>query len=143
MDILGGCHCGNISYTVNWSGIPDVIAVRACGCTFCQKHGGVWTSHPEAALEATCTDASALKKYQFGTGTADFYVCSTCGVAPFVVSEIEGRSYAVVNVNTFENVDRSSLAQSSSDFDGEDVGSRLGRRKRNWMSTVRVVEGPV
>ena len=138
MNIRGKCHCGNIRYDVEWPDGAEPIATRVCGCTFCTKHGGCWTSHREAALAAEIGDASLLSKYAFGTRTADFYVCARCGVAPFVVSEVDGRAYAVVNVNTFENVRSESMTRSTSDFEGEETGERLDRRKRNWIPSVRI-----
>jgi hypothetical protein len=60
---------------------------------------------------------------------------------PLVTSEIENNLYAVVNVNVLENVDQSWLNRASADFEGEDVESRLVRRKRNWIADVRIAEG--
>lgn len=74
--------------------------------------------------------------YRFGTETADFYVCSVCGVAPLVLSEIDDNQYAVVNVNTFDDTGGLAFSTSSTNFDGEDAGSRLDRRKRNWIPRV-------
>jgi hypothetical protein len=71
-------------------------------------------------------------RYRFGTRTADFHVCSTCGVVPIVTCEIEGRRYAVVNVNTFEGIDRARFVNAVVDFDGESTEGRLARRQRNW-----------
>jgi hypothetical protein len=113
MRIEGKCHCGNITYALDWPGDGTEIAVRACGCTFCTKHGGVWTSHRDAELVAVVRDESLLSKYRFGTETADFYVCSRCGVAPLVTSTIGDRVYAVVNVNTFEGINPSSLVRNA------------------------------
>lgn len=138
MKIGGKCHCGNIQYTLDWPDDGTGIAVRACGCTFCAKHGGSWTSHPQAQLEAQIRDASLLSKYVFGTETADFHVCARCGGVPFVVSTIDGHSYAVVNVNTLEGVDTSSMARTATDFDAEQPRERLDRRKRNWIGSVRI-----
>jgi len=45
MIIRGGCHCGNIAFELGWEPDPDEIPARACDCSFCVKHGGVWTSH--------------------------------------------------------------------------------------------------
>jgi hypothetical protein len=56
---------------------------------------------------------------------------------PLVSCEISGRTYAVVNVNCFENVDPSLLRRAPSNFDGEDVENRLARRQRNWISSVQ------
>lgn len=136
--IRGGCHCGNIGFELQWPESQTEIGIRKCGCTFCQKHGGAWTSHPDARLAAGIGDPSQVSKYRFGTGTADFYVCSTCGVTPFVLSEIDDRLYAVVSVNAFGDVGGFSFSETSTDFEGEDTGSRLDRRKRNWISRVRI-----
>ena len=83
-------------------------------------------------------DATTVSKYRFGTETADFYVCSICGVVPFATSEIAESLYAVVNVNTFEETDTLSITGSPSDFDGEQLGTRLDRRKQNWIPEVRI-----
>ncbi len=139
--ILGRCHCGNIEYTLLWPNTDDTIAVRACGCTFCRKHEGVYTSHPDAQLVARIADATWANTYVFGTETAEFHVCSRCGVVPFVTSTIDDAVYAVVNVNTFENVDSAELAASSADFDGENVAQRLARRKGNWIANVTIKFG--
>jgi hypothetical protein len=40
--------------------------------------------------------------------------------------------YAVVNVNTFDDVDRTQLVQTATDFEGETRENRLDRRRRNW-----------
>jgi hypothetical protein len=59
---------------------------------------------------------------------------------PLVICELDTHLYAVVNVNTFQGVDPSWLRRSAADFEGEDVESRLARRKRNWIANVRIVE---
>ena len=137
-EIHGKCHCGNIAYELLWPEPGKMLAVRACGCTFCTKHGGVYTSHPDARLNARIADNNSVNRYVFGTKTAEFYVCTRCGAVPFVTSTVENVEYAVVNVNTFENVDPSELDSSATNFDGEDVEGRLGRRMRNWISQVTV-----
>ena len=139
--IHGKCHCGNIDYTLIWPNTRDRIAARACGCTFCRQHHGVYASHPDARLTARVADAARVNRYTFGTRTADFYVCSRCGVVPFVTSTIDDTVFAVVNVNTFANVDSAELVSSGTDFDGENVEQRLERRKRKWIPHVSVEIG--
>ncbi|MFT5501374.1 MAG: hypothetical protein ACI88G_001511 [Woeseiaceae bacterium] len=136
--IEGSCHCGNISFTLLWPESAANIIIRKCGCTFCQKRDGSWTSHTSAELVAEIDDLSLVSKYRFGTKTADFYVCSVCGLVPFVVSEIEDKQFAVVNVSSFDNVDSSSLSSAATNFDGEDSNSRLERRQRNWIPNVLI-----
>ncbi|MGC1520822.1 MAG: hypothetical protein WA803_04715 [Steroidobacteraceae bacterium] len=138
MLIDGGCHCKNLSFVLDWPGATPDVAARACGCSFCMKHGGVWTSHPDAKLSVAIRRADIVSKYAFGTETATFYVCARCGAVPIVTSEIAGRLYAVVNVNTFENFDPARLRRQGADFEGEELQSRLARRQRNWIADVRI-----
>ena len=141
MHIDAQCHCGNIRLSLEWPGEAAEIPARACDCTFCVKHGGVWTSHPRSALTVNIGDPALASEYAFGTRTATFHVCSRCGAVPVVTSEIDGKLYAVVNVNTFDNFDPARLNRSPSHFEGEDVDSRLARRQRNWIGNVRIVRG--
>jgi hypothetical protein len=141
MVITGRCHCGNIGFTLHWQPEPAQIPARACNCSFCSKHGGVWTSCPTGALKVSVQDPARVNRYLFGTKTAVFHVCSACGVVPVVTSEIDGRTYAVVSVNAFENVDAALLAPGAVSFDGEGVGDRLARRQRNWIPDVAFTAG--
>ena len=137
MLIRGKCHCGNIAFSLTWEPDPKEIPARVCDCTFCQKHGGVWTSNPSGALEVLIKDRSRVSKYAFATGTADFHICARCGVVPVVTSTLDDHVYAVVSVNAFDNVDPSMVRKSPTTFEGEQMDSRLARRKRNWISNVR------
>lgn len=138
MLLNGKCHCGNIAFTLAWpDGQPDVPA-RACSCSFCTKHGGVWTSNPAAKLSVVLHNAALVSNYAFGTETATFHICARCGTVPLVTSEIANHLYAVVNVNTFENFDPLRLRRATATFDGEDVQSRLARRSKNWIADVQI-----
>jgi hypothetical protein len=64
--------------------------------------------------------------------TADFHVCLTCGAIPIVTCMIEGIRYAVFNVDTFDDVDRSEFVETATNFEGETTENRLARRRRNW-----------
>jgi len=141
MLIHGKCHCGNMALVLTWDGDPPAIPARACGCSFCVKHGGVWTSNPSSRLIVTVRDPALVSRYLFGTRTAAFHVCARCGAVPLVTSEIAGRVYAVVNVNALEDIDPSWLNRSAANFDGEDVDARLARRTRNWIADVAIAHG--
>jgi hypothetical protein len=142
----GGCHCGNMSFVYQWpddESLPDDsdvrIPARACGCSFCIRHGASYTSHPEGRLDAEIQDLSLISRYRFGTRTAEFFICRRCGVVPFVTSSIEGALYAVVNVNTIDPGGGISFAPSTADFNDEGVEDRLARRARSWIPDVRIV----
>ena len=128
----GSCHCGNIRIAFDWPESGPTIPVRACGCALCRKHGAVWTSHPEGRFHLRIADDSRATRYRFGTKTADFHICATCGAVPIATCIIEGARYAVVNVNTFDDVDRAQLVQTPRDFEGETTDDRLARRRRSW-----------
>ena len=130
--INGSCHCGNIQFTFDWPTSGPTIPVRACGCDHCTKHRGVWTSHPNGRFRLLIADEYQVTQYRFGTKTADFHVCKTCGIVPIVTCMIEGARYAVVNANTFDNVGRSELVEAAADFESETTEVRLARRRRNW-----------
>jgi hypothetical protein len=140
MLIHGKCHCGNMSFSLVWEPNPAEIPARACGCSFCTKHVGVWTSNPHGTLKIVVKDPSLVSKYEFGSRTAEFHVCARCGIVPVVTSRIDGRLYAVVNVNAFEGIDPSLLRHASASFEDEDTESRLARRKRNWIARVEYIE---
>src|SRR3954471_12003154 len=105
MLIRGNCHCRKLAFTLEGEADTPQIAARACACSFCVKHGGVWTSNPAATLNVEVADSARVSEYQFGTKTATFHVCARCGAVPLVTSEIGARLYAVVNVNVLEGID--------------------------------------
>ena len=141
MILRGRCHCGNISFVLDWRPEPAHVPARACSCSFCTKHGGVWTSCPTGSLRVTVAAPSHTTRYAFGTKTAQFHVCATCGVVPLVTSRIQGRLHAVVNVNAFEGVDPSLLQRAPVSFEAETEEGRLARRARNWIADVEFSEG--
>lgn len=136
MIIHGSCHCRNIRFELDWQPDPAEIPARACGCTFCVKHGGVWTSCPTGRLRVHVQRPDFEKRYAFGTRTAEFHVCTDCGVVPVVTSRIEGRLYAVVSANAFDEIAAARLKRMPASFDGESEGDRLARRARNWIAHV-------
>jgi hypothetical protein len=141
MLIKGSCHCGNLSFHLNWLPEPSEIPARACTCSFCLKHGGVWTSCPTGSLEVRIKDETRVSEYTFGTKTAVFHICSKCGAVPVVSSVIEGRTHAVVSVNAFDGVDAALLSRRPVSFDDEDTADRLARRAKGWIPDVRFAAG--
>ena len=141
MLIHGKCHCGNIAFSLRWEPDPAVIPARACACSFCTKHGGVWTSNPGSSLTISVNEPAFLSKYVFGTRTAEFQICASCGIVPVVTCCIDDRLYAVVSVNAFEGVADSLIRRVPADFDGEEEKGRLARRQRNWIANVEYAFG--
>jgi hypothetical protein len=139
MHITGQCHCGNVAFTLDWQPEPTEIPARACTCSFCVAHGGVWTACPGGSLRITRRDRTRVCDYEFGTRTAQFHVCAICGVVPVATSRIDDHLYAVVNVNSFQNVPPGMLRRAPVSFDNEAETERLARRQRNWIGDVAFV----
>jgi len=136
MRIAGSCHCGNIAFTLDWRPEPDAIPARACTCSFCTRHGAVWTACPGGSLSIAIADAARVSPYAFGTRTAQFHVCAQCGVVPAATSDIDGRRYAVVNVRTFSDLDLALLRIARVTHTDADEAARLARRQRSWIADV-------
>ena len=136
MLIHGSCHCRNLTFALDWRCDPSGIPARACTCSFCTRHGNVWTSCPTGSLRVTIADQTLASTYRFGTGTADFHVCTRCGTVTVASSRIDGHLYAVVSVNALDDVDPALLHKTSSDVADENEAARLARRKRNWIGDV-------
>jgi hypothetical protein len=138
MRVCGSCHCGNITFGLDWRPEPAEIPARACSCSFCVKHGGLWSSCPTGSLRITIREPALVSRYSFGTRTAEFHVCSSCGVVPVVTSRIDGRLYAAVSVNAFQDVDPALIRRAAATYDGESESTRLARRKLNWIADVEL-----
>lgn len=137
--IPGSCHCGNIKFEFVWLPDPSEIPARACTCSFCRKHGAVWTSCPSGSLKIFARDPELVTRYAFDTRTAEFHVCAVCGVSPVATSKINEQLFAVVNVNVFAGEALALLKHSPISHDGENRESRLDRRARNWIADVQQV----
>jgi hypothetical protein len=127
---LGICHCEAIGFTYETAVAPTAWPLRACACRFCRSHGAVTTSDPHGALELTGRDRDRLMRYRFELRTADFCVCSTCGVYIAAVTR-DGR-FGIINTNAL--VDRPvplSPPQPMS-YDGETTAARTARREQRW-----------
>lgn len=135
-ELHGGCHCGTISYVLRWP-LDGDLPVRRCACSFCAKQGALYAAHPDAALSVSVTDPKRFSRYRFGTNTADFGFCSNCGVFLFVTCTVDGRLFAVVNVNSLDEA-RVSLETAARNFDGESETERLARRSRGWIADVAI-----
>ena len=132
MELRGRCHCGAIRVAFE-TGKP--LAPRACQCSFCRKHGARTVSDP--AGSAILTLGAETLRYRFGEGVSDSLLCGRCGIYVGAVSEIEGRLYATLNLNAFDDP-RWELEAAPVSYDGEGRASRLSRRLERWTpATIR------
>jgi hypothetical protein len=132
MEHGGGCHCGNLQLRLALTRPPAEYATRSCSCSFCRAHATRTVSDPGGRVEIQANDWSRVERYRFGSGTADFLLCRTCGVYIGAVCETAQGPRAVTNVNSL--IDRAAFPPASSfpDHDEEPVEARLARRATNW-----------
>ena len=138
--ILGGCHCGNISYIAEFRHDLASYAPRACDCGFCSSHGALYASDSGGRLKISVNDLEQFSRYRQGSGIADFLICKNCGVMTGVCYEESGRVYGTINVRStaepalFGEGRAARLAQLS---DSE----RVGRWKSVWFPDVEFEYG--
>ncbi len=135
----GSCHCGNIELRFETVTAPESLAVRACNCSFCSRHGACTTSDPEGRVRIVVHDPAALIRYRFALETADYLVCGRCGIYVAAVARTGGRWHATINVNALDDAERFSRAPEPVDYDGESEEGRRERRVARWTP----VEGGV
>ena len=135
-ELRGSCHCGNVEFTLFTKKSSDELVPRRCSCTMCRRHGASYISDPDGRLVLRYDDPSLLSIYRFGHGTAQWVICSRCGVLTAVLCEMDDRLRAVVRVQSI--LDRTFAPETSTDFDDESVSGRLERRAKTWIGTVEV-----
>lgn len=130
----GSCHCGAIATHFESAKSIAELGARSCQCSFCRQHRASWTSDPAGLVEIEAR--TPVSRYRFGTETADFLVCSRCGVVPAVVSEVDGRLLGVVRVDCLSDAELFLAQTAAMDLDGELLEARLDRRAQRWTPAV-------
>ena len=131
----GGCHCGNISYVLEWP-LEGGLVLRECSCSFCTKQGVVYTAHPQASLSIVVRTVNPTS-YEFDTRTAYCDFCPKCGIYVYAHCTIDERKYAVLNANTISDFVAPTGIRVK-DFQGETTDERLSRRSDTWIGTVSI-----
>ena len=130
LSLHGSCHCGRVSVELRTpSALPP--AARACGCSFCTRHGAAWTSDPHGELILTHQAPGDVHRYRFGLDITDFILCAHCGVPCAAVGMVDDRLLGVVNINTMDRRSEFAAAAHAS-FEGEATEDRIARRRAGW-----------
>ncbi len=128
----GGCHCGNLRFTLDTALALAALPLRACQCSFCRLHGARSTSDPAGRITFEARDASKVVRYRFGLRTADFLICANCGIYVGAVMRDGAAQFAIVNANALDEVARLTQDAQPMDYDGEDTVRRGARRRQRW-----------
>jgi hypothetical protein len=127
------CHCGALRVEFETG---NALAPRACQCSFCRKHNSRMVSDPDGSVVLTL--GGEVIRYQFGTRTTDFLLCSACGIYLGATAWIDGRLYATLNLNAFDDPSLD-LQGAPISYEGEQAESRADRRRARW-TPARIVE---
>ena len=139
--IVGGCHCDNLSYVFETTAPLVELGLRADMCSFCRAHGARTTSDPDGAIRIAIRNAGKLNRYRFALKTADFLVCRDCGVYIGALMEDGGKMWFTVNANSFHEKPPPDFPAVPHDFGGEDVPTRIARRKLKWTPVSELLIG--
>ncbi|QIL01493.1 aldehyde-activating protein [Sphingomonas sinipercae] len=129
----GSCHCGAVTFTY---ASEQPLAVRACQCSFCRKHGSRNVS--DAQGQGDITASLPLTRYRFGLGITDFLLCPTCGSYVAAVMQDGEHWLGTFNLNCFDNPQLELTAEPIV-YDSEGSADRIERRRRRWTPT-RIAE---
>ena len=128
----GRCHCGAVGFEYRTEKSVGEWPVRGCQCSFCRKHGAAYTSDPAGSIRFAHEDPTALSRYRFGHGTADFIFCGRCGGYLGAVTEEGGQPLMVLNLRAFDPQPEGLPAAQPMSYEGETSGDRNTRRAARW-----------
>jgi hypothetical protein len=132
MEYQGGCHCDVLKLTYRTNVEPVHWPLRACGCSFCRRHGSIATSDPTGSVEFEFGDPATVRRYRFGQRTAEFLLCGECGVFVAAVTDTPSGARAVINVQALTGVSLHLARATPVAYDDERPEQRAERRSRNW-----------
>lgn len=137
----GGCHCGDLSWTLHSDLAAAALPARACQCAFCRCHGALSTSDPAGHLRFQAAAGAQVLRYRFATRSADFLICRRCGVYVGALMDEGGAWFAIANLNTLEGREALAPTPQPMDYAGEGEATRRGRRSARWTPAEALAGG--
>ncbi|MBE3640310.1 GFA family protein [Mangrovicoccus algicola] len=107
MTYRASCHCGAVELEVALTAGPE--SARRCDCSFCRRRGAPMVSAPLEGLRVV-KGQDRLSLYTWGTGAAQHWFCSVCGIYTHHRRRSDPNSYGV-NLGTLEGVNPSELGE--------------------------------
>ena len=133
--LAGHCHCGAIGVRLHPGGPVEALPFRACACEFCRRIGAAYTSDPDGRLHIEAQPGS-VRRYRFGTRTADFLLCAECGCLAAVIMQTDLGLQGVVNVRGVGLPGFEGREPSAMTYDSETPAERVARRRGRWTPAV-------
>lgn len=98
-EYLASCHCGSIKFSLQ----ADIDELVVCDCSLCAKRTAVMVTVQRDMLKVMSGE-DALSLYQWNTGKARHYFCSTCGIYAFHQRRTNENVFSV-NVSCIQGID--------------------------------------
>ena len=136
----GACHCGAVRVSFE-SPDMDAVAVFACTCSFCRRHGARYARDPNGSLHVTAAPG-VLGLYRFAHQAADFWLCEQCGVLVFSSVETPHGPRATLNVVGTDIEGLKDRPAQSMDFGEQPAEDRAARRQAMWTPLTLVEASP-
>jgi hypothetical protein len=134
----GGCHCGALGFSFQTALPVSRWSVRACQCGFCRAHGARTTSDPSGRLAFRLNDPEALRRYRFGLMTADFLVCTHCGVYVGAQIATANGAFGIINTLALMPLPAGLPVAAQADYGSESASDRIARRERRWTPLAKL-----
>ncbi|WP_138470241.1 GFA family protein [Poseidonocella sp. HB161398] len=99
------CHCGAVELEVELC--QTLESAQRCDCSFCRRRGAATVSAPLDGLRVL-KGQEVLTQYSWGTGTAQHWFCSVCGIYTHHRRRSDPTKYGI-NLGTLEGVNPSGL----------------------------------
>jgi len=127
----GKCHCGRVEIAFGTKAAHSSLDVRACGCSFCSRHGARTVSDPDGTLSIRAAGGDVLA-YRFGLGISDFLLCRSCGCYVAVTMDDPDGVIGAANVLMLDQRSLFTTPAAPRDYGAEDEAGRRARRRTIW-----------
>ena len=117
--ILGGCHCGHVTFRCRMIGQPRLIE---CNCSICQAAGFLHWFVPHEHFELL-SGHFFLNEYRFNTHTACHWFCTVCGIKSFYQPRSHPAHFSV-NARCLRDTDWKNWPITT--FDGQNWQKNIG-----------------
>ena len=131
MILRGACHCGQVEVAFETAMSVADLPLRACGCSFCRRHGTKAMADPNGRLTISAP-SNGLNRYRFGLRTADYLICRSCGAYVAAAISGNGEERATLNVTATAISELADRHAEPVDYDRETVEGRRTRRLTSW-----------
>jgi hypothetical protein len=135
----GGCHCGALGFSFRTALPVPEWSVRACQCGFCRAHGARTASDPSGRLAFHVKQGDALQRYRFGLMTADFLLCTGCGIYLGAQIATARGAFGIINTLTLMPLPEGLPVAAKADYGSESTSDRVARREQRWTPLAKVV----